>query len=77
MLTTKEIPKINSSAKCSKVSVAIATLEVTITGFLSDVGHTVIYIAHPIISNSNGFAKTYPLNLHTGVERLPLRELTI
>ncbi|WP_277926951.1 hypothetical protein [Nostoc foliaceum] len=38
-------------------------------------GHTVIYIAHPIISN--GFTKTYPLDLHAGVQRSPLRQLRI
>ncbi|MCC5648024.1 hypothetical protein LC607_35035 [Nostoc sp. CHAB 5824] len=69
------MPKINSSVKCSKVSIAIATPEVTIKSFLPVGGHTVIYIAHPIISY--GFAKTYPLDLHAAVQRSPLRQLRI
>ncbi|MEH2243928.1 hypothetical protein [Nostoc sp.] len=75
LLTTKGIPNINSSAKYSKFRVAIATLEVTIISFLSDGGHTVIYIANPIISN--GFPKTYPLDSHAGIQRSPLRQLRI
>ncbi|WP_323199851.1 hypothetical protein [Nostoc sp. UHCC 0251] len=50
-------------------------MKVTIKNFFSIGGHTVIYIAHPIISN--GFAKTYSLDLHAGVQRSPLGQLKI